>query len=169
MERSTLLLRRELHRLTQSRPWGISAAPKEQAGSYLQWEATVEAPPGSLWKGGRFRLVLDFPPFYDEGPPRVYFLTVPFHPNVHATSGQPCLACLDGKEAWRQGTTVEYVLVGIQVDRPYLHDGVSTPLNLWYSLVAFHLNDTLEHRHITTRIYLLILTHSMKLILKEQQ
>lgn len=43
---------------------------------------------------------MTYPSDYDTSPPVVRFMTIPFHPNVHPITGQPCIDWLDSKQAW---------------------------------------------------------------------
>jgi ubiquitin-protein ligase len=47
----------------------------------LCWTATIRGYDETPWEGGVFRVELCFPLEYDQRPPQVRFLTIPFHPN----------------------------------------------------------------------------------------
>jgi ubiquitin-protein ligase len=48
----------------------------------LQWEATVQAPNESYYKGFKFDLAIQAPSDYPMRPPTIRFKTKIFHPNV---------------------------------------------------------------------------------------
>jgi ubiquitin-conjugating enzyme E2 S len=70
----------------------------------------LDGPQGTPYAGGMFRLRLALPPDYPCSPPKGWFLTKIFHPNVAPTSGEICVNVL--KKDWAPETMgVRHVLV----------------------------------------------------------
>ncbi|KAJ3123200.1 Ubiquitin-conjugating enzyme E2 U [Nowakowskiella sp. JEL0407] len=61
-----------------------------------------------------FRLEMIFDEDFNQAPPKVYFLTVPFHPNVDQLTGKPCLNILDQFGSWKEEFTVGGLLIYLQ-------------------------------------------------------
>ena len=57
---------------------------------------------------------LNFPPEYNDHPPFLFFLTVPFHPNIDIHSGRPCVDFLDDLNQWHPDLHVYSILQTIQ-------------------------------------------------------
>jgi len=57
-------------------------------------QCIVEGPAGTPYAGGHFRVKLSMPKDFPHSPPRGYFLTRIFHPNVAPTSGEICVNTL---------------------------------------------------------------------------
>lgn len=57
------------------------------SSDHAQWRVTITPPQTSLYHGGRFKLILDFPLDYPFKPPRIQFETKIFHPNIDIDSG----------------------------------------------------------------------------------
>jgi ubiquitin-conjugating enzyme E2 I len=74
---------------------------------------------GTLWAGGVFKVMFDFPEEYPSKPPKCKFVPPLFHPNVYP-SGTICLSILDEDKDWRPAITIKQMLLGIQdlLDNP---------------------------------------------------
>lgn len=64
----------------------------------LEWKARIKAPPDSVYEGFFFDIRIAVPQEYPLVPPKMWFLTPIFHPNVHFESGEICLDIL--KKEW---------------------------------------------------------------------
>ncbi|XP_024004782.1 ubiquitin-conjugating enzyme E2 28-like [Eutrema salsugineum] len=51
-------------------------------GKICYWEALLFGPAGSPYENGVFQIAMHFPPEYPFKPPKVFFRTKVFHPNV---------------------------------------------------------------------------------------
>ena len=60
-------------------PEGVNACPQEN--DFMQWNAIIFGPEGTIWDGGIFRLSMEFSEDYPNKAPVVKFLTRLFHPN----------------------------------------------------------------------------------------
>lgn len=117
--RAFLLLRKELTFLQQEEQEDISLSPVE--GDLFHWSATVR-PKQSLWKGGVFETLFHFSSDYNYIAPKIQFLTIPFHPNVHGRTGE---VFLDIIHNWCEDNNISQMiqsLLGI-FDAPDLRSG----------------------------------------------
>lgn len=92
------------------------------------WEARIQGPLDTPWEGGIFKVRLLFSEFYNELPPKVNFLTIPFHPNVDMQSGRPCWSALDEPADWDPETSIIGLLVSLQ--HLLTHPNLMDPINL---------------------------------------
>ncbi|CAG9466387.1 unnamed protein product [Pedinophyceae sp. YPF-701] len=99
----------ELKDLQRDPPHGCSASPIGE--DMFSWEATIMGPDESPWEGGIFGLKLHFDTSYPSKPPRVYFTTSLFHPNVYR-DGSVCVDTI--AERWSPCNTVSTILVALQ-------------------------------------------------------
>ncbi|KAI9141307.1 ubiquitin-conjugating enzyme/RWD-like protein [Paraphysoderma sedebokerense] len=77
------------------------------------WDVTLESLKGSYWEGGILKIELSFDEGFDEVPPRVVFLTIPFHPNISTQTGllhHPLLH----PSRWDRSLSVSSLLIMIQ-------------------------------------------------------
>ncbi|ORZ37273.1 ubiquitin-conjugating enzyme 9 [Catenaria anguillulae PL171] len=121
-----------LDRLNQERknwrkdhPFGFFCKPKKKADGSLdmmKWEAGIPGKEGTLWEGGVYKVVLEFPEDYPSKPPKVKFTPPLFHPNVYP-SGTVCLSIINEDEGWKPAISVKQVLLGVQdlLDNPNPH------------------------------------------------
>jgi len=75
-------------------------------------QCTVEGPAGTPYAGGHFRVKLSLPKDFPHSPPRGYFLTRIFHPNVAPTSGEICVNTL--KKDWKPEFGIRHILLTIK-------------------------------------------------------
>jgi ubiquitin-protein ligase len=72
------------------------------------WRAYIHGPDDSLYTGLRFDLGFEFTERYPLEPPKVFFITPCYHPNVYLQSGEICVDFL--KEAWSPSMNIESIL-----------------------------------------------------------
>ncbi|CAK5067742.1 unnamed protein product [Meloidogyne enterolobii] len=70
---------------------------------HLNWQATITGPPTTPYDGGVFYLNINFPEAYPIKPPRVWFKTKIYHPNINDNGGI-CLDILQKK--WSPALTI---------------------------------------------------------------
>lgn len=89
-------------------PTNCSAAPKDD--DIYTWEAVIYGSIGSVYEGGIFNLIIEFPKNYPFKPPKVKFTTKIYHPNINMGGG----ICLDIlKDNWSPALTISKVLISI--------------------------------------------------------
>ena len=99
---------RELKDIQSEPPANCSAGP--EGDDLFKWTATIMGPEGTPYNSGVFFLEVDFPSNYPFKPPKVYFKTRIYHPNINS-SGGICLDIL--KDNWSPALTVSKVLLSI--------------------------------------------------------
>lgn len=75
-------------------------------------QAELEGPQGTPYEGKFFLLKLIFSPEFPASPPRGFFLTKIYHPNVDMSTGAICVNTL--KKDWTSETSMSHVLAVIR-------------------------------------------------------
>lgn len=88
---------------------GIRIIVNEQHLADIQ--ADIDGPTGTPYEAGTFRMRLTLPSDYPSSPPKGFFTTKIFHPNV-STSGDICVNVL--KRDWTADTTLGHVLMVVR-------------------------------------------------------
>ncbi|CAI2382219.1 unnamed protein product [Moneuplotes crassus] len=98
-------------------PFRFVAKPSRDSKSgvfdLFNWECKIPGKEGTLWEGGIFRMVMQFPEEYPNKPPKCVFKPCLFHPNIYP-SGTVCLSILSEDEDWKPSLSVSQILLGIQ-------------------------------------------------------
>jgi len=100
---------KEIAELVQKPPEGIKVFQNEENISDV--EAVIEGPAGTPYYGGYFRVQLKLGPDFPNSPPKGYFLTKIFHPNVSA-KGEICVNTL--KKDWKSELGIKHILLTIK-------------------------------------------------------
>ncbi|KAF4747913.1 Ubiquitin-conjugating enzyme E2 2 [Perkinsus olseni] len=100
---------RDLKKLQQDPPSGVSAAPATD--DIMKWTAVMFGPEDTPWEGGTFQLEVTFSEEFPTKPPRVRFLNPMFHPNIY-TNGEICLDILQNQ--WSPIYDIAAILTSIQ-------------------------------------------------------
>ncbi|XP_046352236.1 ubiquitin-conjugating enzyme E2 S-like [Haliotis rubra] len=100
---------KELSDLATKPPEGIKVFLNEE--DITDIKAIIEGPAGTPYAGGVFRMKLVLGKNFPSEPPKAYFLTKIFHPNV-ATNGEICVNTL--KKDWKAELGLKHVLLTIK-------------------------------------------------------
>lgn len=103
------MLAKQLQRVYDDLPDspGFSAGPLED--DLLHWEASIVGPENSPYEGGQFYIRIDFTADYPFKPPKVWFLTKVYHPNVQPDGK----ICADFLTDWKPTFSVSYILLAL--------------------------------------------------------
>ena len=74
-------IKEEFNEILSNPPSGIKVEIREN--DYTKWTATLTGPEDTSYKGGLFRINIDFPNKYPYETPQVYFVTPIYHLNVN--------------------------------------------------------------------------------------
>ncbi|WOL18301.1 ubiquitin-conjugating enzyme E2 22 [Canna indica] len=102
-------LAKELKNLDETPPEGIKVVVNDDNFSTIF--ADIEGPAGTPYENGVFRMKLLLPHDFPQSPPKGYFLTKIFHPNV-ATNGEICVNTL--KKDWNPSLGLRHVLLVVR-------------------------------------------------------
>merc|ERR1719228_158516 len=100
---------RQVQTLAQEKLEGINLLLNEDDMTDIQ--AVIEGPPGTPYQGGQFKVKLALSKDYPASPPKGYFLTKIFHPNV-GPSGEICVNTL--KKDWKPDLGIKHILLTIK-------------------------------------------------------
>lgn len=100
---------KEMTELVKCPPEGIKVHLNEADVTDIQ--ATLTGPAGTPYAGGMFRVKLALGKDFPNGPPKGFFLTKIFHPNV-ASNGEICVNTL--KKDWKADLGIRHVLLVIK-------------------------------------------------------
>eukprot|EP01102_Stenamoeba_stenopodia_P021519 TRINITY_DN8696_c0_g1_i1.p1 TRINITY_DN8696_c0_g1~~TRINITY_DN8696_c0_g1_i1.p1 ORF type:complete len:216 (+),score=65.53 TRINITY_DN8696_c0_g1_i1:212-859(+) len=99
----------ELKDLTTNPPEDIRLIPCEDDITDIQ--ANITGPAGTPYEGGVFRVKLKLGSEFPAAPPKGFFLTKIFHPNV-SKNGEICVNTL--KKDWKEDLGIKHVLLTIK-------------------------------------------------------
>ncbi|KAJ9185087.1 hypothetical protein P3X46_004755 [Hevea brasiliensis] len=102
-------LAKELKNLDESPPEGIKVGVNDDDFSTIY--ADIEGPAGTPYENGLFRMKLLLSSDFPHSPPKGYFLTKIFHPNI-ATNGDICVNTL--KKDWNPSLGLRHVLIVVR-------------------------------------------------------
>ncbi|KAJ3544563.1 hypothetical protein NM688_g5724 [Phlebia brevispora] len=102
-------LMKELAELQSNPPEGIRVVTSED--NMLDVTGIIEGPEGTPYAGGYFRVKFRFTEEFPAAPPKCWFTTKIFHPNV-GPSGEICVNTL--KKDWKSTYGIGYILVTVK-------------------------------------------------------
>lgn len=102
-------LAKELKNLDETPPEGIKVIVNDDDFSNIY--ADIEGPAGTPYENGIFRMKLLLSRDFPHSPPKGYFMTKIFHPNI-ATSGEICVNTL--KKDWNPSLGLRHVLLVVR-------------------------------------------------------
>ncbi|XP_046736063.1 ubiquitin-conjugating enzyme E2 S [Diprion similis] len=100
---------KEMNDLSTQPPEGIRVIINEEDVTDIQ--AVIEGPAGTPYAGGFFRVKLALGKDFPQGPPKAFFLTKIFHPNV-AKNGEICVNTL--KKDWKSDLGIQHILLTVK-------------------------------------------------------
>ncbi|XP_044755768.1 ubiquitin-conjugating enzyme E2 S [Coccinella septempunctata] len=100
---------REMQELVSEPPEGIKVQINEENVADIQ--AHIEGPAGTPYANGVFKVKLTLGKAFPQEPPKAYFLTKIFHPNV-AVNGEICVNTL--KKDWKSDLGIKHILLTIK-------------------------------------------------------
>lgn len=100
---------KEIQKILKSKPEGIRLIPNEE--DITDVKAVINGPPGTPYEGGQFKMRLVFGSDYPAAPPKGYFLTKMFHPNV-SSKGEICVNTL--KRDWDPKNGIDHILTVVK-------------------------------------------------------
>ncbi|KIJ61253.1 hypothetical protein HYDPIDRAFT_97009, partial [Hydnomerulius pinastri MD-312] len=102
-------LMRELTELKNSPPEGIRIVTSDE--NMLDVTGIIEGPEGTPYAGGYFRVRFKFTDEFPSAPPKCWFATKIFHPNV-SSAGEICVNTL--KKDWKSTYGIGHILVTVK-------------------------------------------------------
>ncbi|KFH65024.1 ubiquitin-conjugating enzyme E2 S [Podila verticillata NRRL 6337] len=100
---------RELHALDSDPPEGIKVIANDDTITDIH--AWILGPEGTPYDGGCFRLRIQLSPDFPNAPPKCYFMTKIFHPNV-SKQGDVCVSTL--KKDWKPDLGLRHILLVVK-------------------------------------------------------
>jgi len=100
---------KEIKELNQNPPEGIKMIPNDE--DFTDVQAIIDGPAGTPYEGGFFRVKLNLSSDFPQAPPKGYFLTKIFHPNV-SPKGEICVNTL--KKDWKPDLGIKHVLLTVK-------------------------------------------------------
>uniref|UniRef100_T1IXY3 Ubiquitin-conjugating enzyme E2 S n=1 Tax=Strigamia maritima TaxID=126957 RepID=T1IXY3_STRMM len=100
---------KELCEMVNDPPEGIKVFMNDEDITDIQ--AAIEGPSGTPYTGGVFRVKLVLGKDFPSSPPKGYFVTKIFHPNV-ARNGEICVNTL--KKDWKSDLGIKHILLTIK-------------------------------------------------------
>ncbi|KAK9890936.1 hypothetical protein WA026_012276 [Henosepilachna vigintioctopunctata] len=100
---------REMQDLVGNPPEGIKVHINDEDVTDIQ--AFIDGPAGTPYAGGIFKVKLNLGKAFPQEPPKAFFLTKIFHPNV-ALNGEICVNTL--KKDWKSDLGIKHILLTIK-------------------------------------------------------
>ncbi len=121
---STVLLKKQLKDLTKNaNELGFSVGLIDE-NNFYKWSVVIFGPSETLYEGGFFNAVIDFPMDYPNSPPKMKFTSQMFHPNIYP-DGRVCISILHDpgvdqfneqekeEEKWRPSLGAEEIILSV--------------------------------------------------------
>ena len=112
---SSAILAKSFKKLKHDPIANIGCTVKLANDNIYHWKCSLIGPNDSPYKGGLFRLFIDFPKNFPFSGPEVIFNTPIYHLNVNPVNGQNPLGhcCISTVNFWTPDTSIEDLLVHI--------------------------------------------------------
>ncbi|KAF9131631.1 hypothetical protein BG015_003834 [Linnemannia schmuckeri] len=99
---------REVHAMVNDPPEGIRMILAEDMNDIQAW---IQGPEGTPYAGGYFRLRVQLNADFPNSPPKCFFVTKIFHPNV-SKQGEVCVSTL--KKDWKKTLGLKHILLVVK-------------------------------------------------------
>lgn len=103
-------LMNEMKKLQNAELGGITL--KMDGDNLTEFHAVIQGPENTPFEGGEFQVKLEITEEYPQKPPKGYFMTKIFHPNVNEETGAICLSTLSSD--WTEDTGLDHLLLAIR-------------------------------------------------------
>lgn len=122
-------LQKEYQRIAKNNV--ILAHPRN--GNMYLWDGVINGPINTPYEGGKFNVEIQIPKNYPFDPPKVFFKTKIYHPNI-SHKGDICISILKRCDGWVPSLTIEKVLLSISslLDNPNPDDPLVPEIALLY-------------------------------------
>lgn len=100
----------EMKKLQKAELGGITVRMKDD--NLTELLATIQGPENTPFEGGEFEIKLEIGEEFPQKPPKGYFLTKVFHPNVHEETGAICLSTLS--QDWTEDMGLDHLLLTVR-------------------------------------------------------
>ncbi|XP_014211713.1 ubiquitin-conjugating enzyme E2 S [Copidosoma floridanum] len=121
-------------------------------------KAIIEGPAGTPYYGGSFKIKVSLSKDYPQSPPKAFFLTKIFHPNV-AKTGEICVNTL--KKDWKSDLGINHILLTVKclLIMPNAESALNEEAG---KLLLEHYNDYFDRAKMMTEIHAQKLPKSSK-------
>jgi ubiquitin-conjugating enzyme E2 S len=100
----------EIKKLQKAELGGI--AVKTNNDNLTEFHAVIQGPENTPFEGGEFQIKLEIGEEFPQKPPRGFFLTKIFHPNVQGDTGAICVSSLS--QDWTEDMGLDHLLLTIR-------------------------------------------------------
>ena len=120
---SKALLKKQFKDLNKDDNLGLSVGLIDE-NDFYKWSVVLFGPQDTIYEGGYFKALLEFPYDYPNSPPKMKFLSQMFHPNIYP-DGRVCISILHNpgndifneqekaEERWRPSLGAEQILISV--------------------------------------------------------
>ena len=120
---SKALLKKQFKDINKASDLGLSVGLVDE-NNFYKWSVVIFGPTETIYEGGFFRAILDFPEDYPNNPPKMQFTTKMWHPNIYK-DGRVCISILHppgtdkfneqekAEERWRPSLGAEEILLSV--------------------------------------------------------
>ena len=120
---SKALLKKQFKDINKASDLGLSVGLVDE-NNFYKWSVVIFGPTETIYEGGFFRAILDFPEDYPNNPPKMQFTTKMWHPNIYQ-DGKVCISILHppgtdkfneqekAEERWRPSLGAEEILLSV--------------------------------------------------------
>ena len=117
------ILKKQLVQLSKDCDSGFSVGLVDE-NDFFKWQVIFTGTEGTLYEGGFFKAILNFPKDFPQSPPEMKFITEMWHPNIYE-DGKVCISILHSsgydpmnehekpEERWRPILGVEQILISV--------------------------------------------------------